>query len=61
MKLPVVPDSSERWTGVMSELGRLASGFSEAIAESSHEVMSPAKMLAIVSGVSCRSSTPGRL
>ena len=61
MKFAVVPDSSERWTGVMSVSGRSAPGLSAAMAGSFHFVISPLKIFAVVSGASCRLSTPGRL
>ena len=51
MKFAVVPDSSERCTGVMSVSGRSAPGFVAAIAGSFHFVISPLKIFAVVSGV----------
>ena len=41
MKLYVVPDPSERKTGVIFVLGRLTRGFSALIAGSSHCVILP--------------------
>ena len=61
MKFSVVPDSSERWTGLMVALGRSASGLSAAIAGSSHLVILPAKMPARVSGERFSASTPSTL
>ncbi len=61
MKFAVVPDSSERCTGVMSVSGRFAPGLSAAIAGSFHFVISPLKIFAVTSGESCRLSTPERL
>ena len=55
----VVPDSSERWQTVMSELGSFASGFPWAIAGSFHLVILPRKMSATVLPSSLRPlSTP---
>ena len=51
MKFSVVPDSSERLTGVISVDGRSASGLSAAIAGSSQVVIFWLKIPAIVPGV----------
>ena len=61
MKLAVVPDSSERWTGVIFVLGRFTPGLSALMAGSFQVVISPLKIFAVVSGLSCRLSTPERL
>ena len=61
MKLAVVPDSSERCTGVIFVLGRFTPGLSALMAGSSQVVISPLKIFAVVSGLSCRLSTPWRL
>jgi hypothetical protein len=57
----VVPDLSLRWTGVIAVLGSCALGLSALIAGSSQVVIDPEKILPIVSGDSCRLSTPLRL
>src|SRR4051794_35614462 len=58
----VVPDSSERWTTVMFDEGRLTPAFSFAIAGSFHFLIFPRKMLAIVGPSSFRPPlTPWRL
>jgi hypothetical protein len=57
----VVPESSERCTGTIRSAGRSAFGFSAAMAGSSHFVIVPSKMPAIVAAESRRSSTPSRL
>src|SRR6476661_3782099 len=44
----VVPDSSERWTTVMFDDGRLTPGFIFAMAGSFHFLIFPRKMFAIV-------------
>src|ERR1700754_2014360 len=62
VKLPVVPDSSERWQTVIFESGSLKSGLPEAIFGSFHVVILPRKMSAIVAPSSLRpESTPSRL
>ncbi len=61
MKLPVVPDLSERTTGVIAVAGSVASGFWSAIAGSFHVVISPAKIFASVSASRSSESTPSRL
>ncbi len=61
MKFFVVPESSERWTGVMAVEGSSASGLASAMAGSSQVVMVSAKMPAMTSGVRFSSSTPSRL
>ncbi len=61
MKLAVVPEESERCTGVIFVLGSVASGLSALIAGSSQFLIVPLKMLAIVLGASWRLSTPSRL
>ncbi len=60
-KFSVVPDSSERLTGVMARSGSSASGLSSAIAGSFQLVISPAKMPAMTWGVRFSESTPSRL
>ena len=61
MKFCVVPDSSERCTGLIVVSGSSTPLLSAAIAASFHFVIVPAKMPAAVAGVSFRPSTPGRL
>ena len=61
MKFSLVPDSSERWTGVMVSSGSVASGLSATMASSFYLVMVPAKMPASVSGARLSSSTPSTL
>ena len=61
MKFSVVPDSSDRLTGVMAVPGSSASGLSAAIAASSQVVICWSKMPAIVAGDRFRESTPSRL
>ena len=61
MKFSVVPDSSERLTGVMFVSGRLTPEFVAAIAGSFHFVIFWAKIFASVSGLSLRDVTSGRL
>src|SRR3954453_7120429 len=61
VKLSVVPDSSERCTAWMAVDGSLAPEFRAAIAGSSHFLIVPAKILAIVEASSCRLSTPSTL
>ena len=52
MKISVVPDLSERCTAVTVVSGKVAPGFVAAIAGSSHVVILPAKIDAIVSAFS---------
>src|SRR5512134_1543573 len=62
VKFAVVPDSSERWQTVMSSPGKLVPELSLAIAGSSHFVIFPRKMPAIVGPSSFRPlSTPSTL
>ncbi len=61
MKFSVVPDSSERWTGVIARSGSVVPGLSAAISGASHRVMVPLKMPAIVAGARLSSATSGRL
>ena len=61
MKFSVVPDSSERWTGVMAWSGSVLPGLSAAISGAFQLVILPRKMPAIVAGASCRSVTPGQV
>ena len=61
MKFCVVPDSSERWTGLIVVSGSSTPELSAAIASSFHFVISPAKMPATVAGDRFSSSTSGRL
>src|SRR5260221_8387739 len=57
----VVPDPSERWATAMAVAGSLAPGLSAAIALSFQVLIWAWKILAMVSGESCRLSTPVRL
>ncbi len=61
MKFCVVPDSSERLTGVMRVSGSSTPLLSLAIAGSFQVVISWLKILATVSASSFSSSTPSRL
>ena len=61
VKLLVVPEPSERWTTVIGLDGSVASGLSALIAGSSQVVIWACMILAMVSGLSCSSSTPLRL
>src|SRR5882757_9737641 len=61
VKFSVVPDSSERFTGVIADDGSCASGLSAAIAGSFHVVICRLKIQASVAGESCRPSTPSSL
>ena len=61
MKFCVVPELSERLTGVMRVDGSVASGLSALIAGSSQVLIFWAKIPASVAGESWRSSTPSRL
>src|SRR3954468_19629174 len=60
-KLSVVPESSERCTGVIFIDGRLIPGLSCLISGSFHEVTLPEKMSAAVVGDRFSLSTPLRL
>ena len=60
-KFSVVPDSSERFTGVMLVLGSSTSGLSSAMAGSSQVVTCWLKMLAISVASMFSESMPGRL
>ncbi len=61
MKFAVVPDLSERCTGVMARSGSVTPSFVAAIAGSFQFVIVPAKMPAIVAGSRLSESTPSRL
>lgn len=61
MKFSVVPESSERETGVIGRSGSSTSGFSAAMAGSFHWVISPRKMRAMVSASRSRDWMPGTL
>ena len=61
MKFEVVPESSERFTGVTLRSGSLASGFRAAMAGSFQLATSPRKILATVGASSFKSVMPGRL
>ena len=61
MKFCVVPDSSERCTGLIAVSGSLASGLSAAISSAFHAVIAPEKIPAIVAGDRFSSGTSGRL
>jgi hypothetical protein len=61
VKVSVVPESSERLTGVIAESGSSTPSFCDAMASSFHVVISPAKMPAIVAASRFSVSTPGRL
>ena len=61
MKLAVVPEGSERWTGMMSASGSATPEFSAVIAGSFHFVIWPRKILAVVSPSSFSLVTPDRL
>jgi len=61
VKFSVVPESSERCTGVIAWSGRVASGFWSAMAGSFHFVIVPAKMPATVAGSRSSESTPSTL
>src|SRR5262245_27256299 len=54
VKLSVVPESSERWIVAICRFGRVTPGLSFAMAGSFQFLIVPAKILASVSGVSCR-------
>lgn len=57
----MVPESSERCTTVMSASGSFASLFRSAICESSHLVILPEKIPAMVFASRVRSLTPSTL
>ena len=59
--MPVVPDLSERCTGLIARSGRVAPELSAAMAGSFHFVMVPAKMPATVFASRFSESTPGTL
>ena len=61
VKLLVVPEESERCTGVILVDGRLTSLLSAAMAGSFQVVIVPAKILAIVAEDKVNLSTPERL
>ena len=61
MKFCVVPESSERCTGLIAWFGSVLPGLSAAISGAFQLVILPRKMPATVAGESCRSVTPGRL
>ena len=61
MKFAVVPEPSERCTTVIFVLGSFALGFSAAIAGSSQVVITPWKILAVVSPESLRPFRPETL
>src|SRR5690606_39299917 len=61
VKFSVVPDSSERFTGVIGVSGSCTPGFSAAIAGSFQVVICRLKTFAIVAGDIRRESTPSRL
>ena len=60
MRTSVVPDESERCTGVIATSGSVTPGFVAAIASSVQFTISPAKIDASVSGSSRSPSTPVR-
>src|SRR5689334_5380403 len=61
VKLSVVPDDSCRWIARIGVDGREAFGLSALISAASQVLTVPAKILAIVAGLSWRSVTPLRL
>jgi hypothetical protein len=61
VKFWVVPESSDRCTGVIAWFGSVLPGLSAAISGAFQLVILPSKMPAMVAGASCRSVTPGRL
>ena len=61
VKLAVVPDSSERNTGVIARSGRATPGLSAAIAASFQLVIWLVKMPAMVAGLMLSESMPSRL
>ena len=62
VKTKVVPELSERWTGIMSLSGRVVVGLRAWIAASFHFVIVPRYMFAMTSPVKCRPvGIPGRL
>ncbi len=60
-KFSVVPDSSERLTGVMARSGSSTSGLSAAIASSFHFLIFWSKIWAMVAGLRLSESMPSRL
>ena len=61
MKFSVVPESSERCTGVIARSGSVAPAFVAAMAGSFQLVIVPAKMPAIVAASRLSASTPSTL
>src|SRR5579863_3016530 len=61
VKFCVVPEESERTAMVIGVLGRLTPGLSALMAGSSHVLICPWKIFAIVVGSSFRLLTPDRL
>jgi len=61
MKLFVVPDESERWTGVTARSGRSTPGLSATMAGSFQRVISPVKSFAMLSEDRFSESMPSRL
>jgi hypothetical protein len=61
VKLVVVPESSERFTGVTLRSGSVAPGLSAAMAGSFHLVIAPLKIFAIVDGERFSDLTPSML
>ena len=61
MKFCVVPDLSDRLTGVIARSGRVAPGLSAAMAGSFHFAILRSKICPIVVGARFSSVTPGRL
>ena len=61
MKLSVVPEESDRWTGEIAVDGSVTSGFCWAIAGSFQVLIEPAKILATVVASRFSLSTPCRL
>ena len=61
MKFSVVPESSERWTTVMSLSGSSRPSFCFWICSSFHFLISPEKTFAMVSASILMPSTPSRL
>ena len=61
MKFAVVPDLSERWTGVIARSGSVTPSLVAAIAGSFQLVIVPAKMPAMVSASRLSASTPSTL
>jgi hypothetical protein len=61
VKFCVVPESSARCTGVIAVLGSFTPALSAFSAGSSHVLILPLKIFAMVSADICRLVTPGRL